>query len=233
MDRYLKEGDKILDVGGGPGRYSIHYALKNHRVTLVDLSNANVAFAKKKARQYRTHLAAYEGNALSLSRFATGSFDAVFLMGPLYHLLEEKERKQALQEALRVLKKGGYLFVSFIGIPSGMIFEMREDPVQILAPEDQLFYQKIVAGLSFSGKGFTEIYCASHSDIDALMGTLDGAQQVAFFGQEGITSPCYHQIMASTKRARAKWLEIALALSDKPEYLAFSEHWMGVLRKAR
>lgn len=28
MDKYIRPGDTILDIGGGPGRYSIHYAQK-------------------------------------------------------------------------------------------------------------------------------------------------------------------------------------------------------------
>lgn len=231
MDRYLKAGDSILDVGGGPGRYSIHYALANHSATLVDLSPNNVAFAKKKARQYHTHIAAFSGNALDLSRFPDGSFDAVFLMGPLYHLLEEKERLMAVKESLRVLKKGGYLFASFISISSGMLFVLREDPAQALSPLDQTYYQALLSGHSFAGAGFTQVYFASHHDIDQLFAEAGQAKQVAFFGQESISAPCYHQIMACSKVVRQKWLEMALALSDNPDYLAYSEHWVSVLKK--
>ena len=28
LNRYIKPGDKVLDVGGGPGRYSIYLAAK-------------------------------------------------------------------------------------------------------------------------------------------------------------------------------------------------------------
>ena len=48
MDRYIKPGDRILDIGGGPGHYAIHYAKQGHGVTLLDLSDENVRFAKKK-----------------------------------------------------------------------------------------------------------------------------------------------------------------------------------------
>jgi S-adenosylmethionine-dependent methyltransferase len=232
MDRYLKKGDTILDIGGGPGRYSIFYSRQGHPVTLFDLSSANVAFAKKKARQYRTPLTAYEGNALDLSRFASDSFDAVFLMGPLYHLLEEQERVQALKEALRVLKKGGYLFASFIQMASGMVFVMREKPEMVLAPIDQPFYEALIAGRSYVGVGFTDLYCANRNDIVNLFAQTENAKEVAFFGQESITAPCYHQILASSKKVREKWLEVALALSDKPDYLSYSEHWLSVLKKS-
>ena len=50
MDRYLRPGSAILDIGGGPGHYSVHYARQGHTVTLLDLSGENVRFAKKKAQ---------------------------------------------------------------------------------------------------------------------------------------------------------------------------------------
>ena len=49
MDRYIMPGNTILDIGGGPGHYSIHYARMGHAVTLVDLSDENVRFCKKES----------------------------------------------------------------------------------------------------------------------------------------------------------------------------------------
>ena len=34
LDRYIKPGDKVLDIGGGPGRYSFYLAHKGCDVTL-------------------------------------------------------------------------------------------------------------------------------------------------------------------------------------------------------
>ncbi len=42
------------------------------------------------------------------------SADVVLLMGPLYHLQNEVERKKVLNEANRILKKGGLLFAAGI-----------------------------------------------------------------------------------------------------------------------
>jgi SAM-dependent methyltransferase len=42
------------------------------------------------------------------------TFDAVLLMGPLYHLLTIRERLQAVMESERVLKPGGLIFAAFI-----------------------------------------------------------------------------------------------------------------------
>lgn len=231
IDRYLQKNASILDIGGGPGRYSIHYALQGHPVTLLDLSSANVGLAKKKARQYKTKITAYQGDALDLSRFSDASFDDVFLMGPLYHLLEEKERLRALSEATRVLRKGGHLFASFIAMSGGMIYEMREDPMIIESPIDRIFYPLLIAEKSYSGQAFTQAYFATQREIASLFQQEKGLEQVAFFGQESITAPCCDRILSAPKKIRGRWLEVALSLSDKEDYLSFSEHWMGILRK--
>ena len=44
-------------------------------------------------------------NAIDLSIYKDSEFDVVLLFGPLYHLLEESERKQCLNDVNRVLKK--------------------------------------------------------------------------------------------------------------------------------
>ena len=37
IDKYLKDGDRILEIGAGTGRYTIHYALKGFEVDAVEL----------------------------------------------------------------------------------------------------------------------------------------------------------------------------------------------------
>ena len=55
-----------------------------------------------------------QGDALDLSRFPDESFDAVLVLGPLYHLITKEEQRKALLEAKRVLKKEGYLITAYI-----------------------------------------------------------------------------------------------------------------------
>jgi 2-polyprenyl-3-methyl-5-hydroxy-6-metoxy-1,4-benzoquinol methylase len=37
LNRYIKSNDKVLDLGGGPGKYSLYLADQGCEVTLADL----------------------------------------------------------------------------------------------------------------------------------------------------------------------------------------------------
>ena len=92
MEKYIRPGQRILDIGGGPGRYAIHFARMGCEVVLVDLSEGNIALAKQKAQEAGVSIQAHVCNCLELDRLALGQYDHVFLMGPLYHLQEEEQR---------------------------------------------------------------------------------------------------------------------------------------------
>ncbi len=99
----------IVDVGGGPGAYAIPLALAGHDVHLIDAMPLHVAQARQAAAAAGITLASTEvGDARELA-LPDASADAVLLLGPLYHLLEEAERVAALAEARRVLRPGGVL----------------------------------------------------------------------------------------------------------------------------
>ena len=108
-------GSRILDIGGGPGRYSIWLAAQGYCVTLGDLSPDLLAIAREKAGEQEVELEQLvEANAVDLSIFTDNSFDAVLCLGPMYHLLEESDRQAVAGELIRVLKPGGHAFVAFL-----------------------------------------------------------------------------------------------------------------------
>ncbi len=108
-------GSRILDIGGGPGRYSIWLAAQGYCVTLGDLSPDLLAIAREKTDEQEVELEQLvEANAVDLSIFTDNSFDAVLCLGPMYRLLEESDRQAVAGELIRVLKPGGHAFVAFL-----------------------------------------------------------------------------------------------------------------------
>ena len=112
IHRYIPENSKvkIIDIGAGTGRYSIPLSQEGHDVTAVELVKTNLGKLKAK----KSNVKAYQGSAVNLKKFDDETFDITILFGPMYHLLTYEEKLQALNEAKRVTKKGGYIFVAYV-----------------------------------------------------------------------------------------------------------------------
>ncbi|WP_158070550.1 class I SAM-dependent methyltransferase [Streptomyces luteocolor] len=108
---------RILDNGGGPGTWTLWLARRGYRVTLTDLSPALLDVARDRvgraSRQDAVNVEAVaEADARDLSAFPDASFDAQLCLGPFYHLTSSTDRRQAIQEAHRVLRPGGLLITT-------------------------------------------------------------------------------------------------------------------------
>lgn len=112
MKKYIPDGSVVIDIGAGPGRYAEFLLQKNCKVGLVDLSERSLeAFNQRiPADLVKGVLFSKVACATDLSFIEDNIADAVFLMGPLYHLTTCDARTKAISEAFRILKNGGYLF---------------------------------------------------------------------------------------------------------------------------
>jgi SAM-dependent methyltransferase len=113
----LPESGRVLDVGGGAGRYSVWLAERGYEVELVDPSERQVQLATEKAEEHGVSnaLTTRVGDVRSLS-FPDEEFDATLCLGgPLSHVLSESERRQAASELERVTAPDSPVFVSVMG----------------------------------------------------------------------------------------------------------------------
>ena len=234
MERFLPAGGRILDAGGGPGHYAIHFAEKGYDVTLFDLSGENLALAQEKAAGRGMTFRTVQGNATDLSAFPDGAFDAVFLMGPLYHLVEEDSRKQAVREAVRGLKKGGCLFCSFILTYANVIYSLRNGAGTILDPEGRKQLNSVLNhdGLAFVPFAFTYAYETSIRGAKDLISGFEELRIRSVFGQEGILAPYCDALASMPEEERTAWYEYSLQFCEKEEFLSHAEHLMIVAEKA-
>lgn len=113
IEKYLTSGARILDVGAGAGEYSLHFARKGYQVSALELADVNIAAFRAKITA-DDQIDLVQGNALDLSRYDSDSFDVVLLFGPLYHLHDEADKLQCIEEAKRVCKPDGRIFFAFI-----------------------------------------------------------------------------------------------------------------------
>lgn len=109
IHEYLKDGDNILDIGAGTGRYSISLASEGYSVTAVELVKHNLKVIEQKSKDIKI----IHGNATNLSMIKDDEYDVTLLFGPMYHLITREEKIKALEEAKRVTKKDGIILVAY------------------------------------------------------------------------------------------------------------------------
>ena len=128
LEKYLPKKGLVLDAGGGPGRYTIELAKRGYEVVLLDMTPANLAFAKRQIKRAKVQdkvINVVEGSIVDLSQFADDSFGAVICLGgPLSHVLDNQKRERAISELIRVTKRGAPLFVSVMGRWSLLVVEL-------------------------------------------------------------------------------------------------------------
>lgn len=113
IEKYLKSGDHILEIGAGTGRYSHALARQGYIVNAVELIQHNIDIFSKNTLAGE-NISVTQGNALDLSAFPDNHYDITLLLGPLYHLYNKADKQQAIREAIRVTKQGGIIFAAYV-----------------------------------------------------------------------------------------------------------------------
>jgi ubiquinone/menaquinone biosynthesis C-methylase UbiE len=132
ISRYLGSGSmSVADIGGATGVYAFWLQGMGHHVSLVDLSPRNIELAMERSIRIGIKLTScLTGDATELP-FCDDQFDLVLLLGPLYHLVDRKERVKALHEARRIVKPGGAVLAAVIsryasafdGFKRGLVYD--------------------------------------------------------------------------------------------------------------
>lgn len=227
---------RIMDIGGGPGRYSIALAQKGYEVILVDLSRSHLEFAKEKAGEAGVSLAGYvRGNAIDL-QFQKEQVDVVLLMGPLYHLLTARKREKAVSEAFKILKGGGLIFASFVTNYAPIRWVGKYEPGWITQFQEQC-EQLVAVGRATHPFGeehsfLTYTWFAHPAEVTPLMEQA-GFEPVDLIACEGIISMIDEKVNELTGKEWELWVDLNYKLGKDPTVHGAAEHLLYVGRKKK
>ncbi|MDE6233840.1 MAG: class I SAM-dependent methyltransferase [Lachnospiraceae bacterium] len=113
IEKYISAGNHVIEIGAGTGRYTHALARQGYTVDAVELVSHNIEVFRKNTLP-KEDVTIIQGNALDLSSFPDNKYDITLLLGPLYHLYNSEDKKQAIREAIRVTKQGGIIFAAYV-----------------------------------------------------------------------------------------------------------------------
>jgi len=226
IEKYLRPGMRVLEIGAATGRYSHTLARQGYRVDAVELVQHNIDLFNAHTLPGE-NVRIFRGNAKDLDMLADKAYDVTLLLGPMYHLFTVPEQLQALSEAIRVTKKGGVIFAAYCGNEAtmiqycfgrGMIKERHYrdliDPVTFKASSDpaELFqlYRK--------------------EDIDKLMCVFP-ATRLHYVGTDMATNYMRQTIDEMDDELFDLYLRYHFSICERGDLVGASHHILDIFRK--
>ena len=224
IEKYLKPGAKIIEIGAGTGRYSLALAEKGYDVTAVDLTPKNVEIMKRNAKPNHK-IKIYEGNACDLSAFKNETYDIVLLLGPMYHLFTERDKHKALSEAVRIAKKNGVIYASYCNNDTAVYKFFYTG--RILKYVDRGMIKEDYHTVSDANEIF-ELY--RKSDIDKLMKNYN-VKRLHFAGVDMLSYLFDDKLDKLSDREFEEYMKFLSNLCKREDCVGLSIHMLDVFRK--
>lgn len=233
IEDYLPSEGRIIDIGGGPGRYAIALARRGFRVTLIDLAPGAIASARRRFEEASLSADAFLcRDACDLHGLESDSFDAALMLGPMYHLVEANDRARALASLHRVLKVGAPAVVGFIN-PWGLLRSGLTEFPDIYEDADAVRALLSTCMQRGEQEAFTEAAFLTPPHAVAELRSA-GFSVDARAGVEGFASGMIDAVETMASRdpaAYAHVLRLVAETCDHPAYRDCTEHLHVVVRK--
>ncbi len=226
IDKYLKDEDKILEIGAGTGRYSHALAQRGYEVDAIELVEHNIDIFKSKT-QGSERISIRQGNALDLSCFPSEKYDITLLLGPMYHLYAVEEQKQALSEALRVTKTGGIVYVAYCGNDATMIrYGFQRAMIQSES------YRSMIDPVTFKAKTDPQTLFVMYrkEDIDSLMSEFQ-VKRLHFVGSDMTSYFMKEEIDTMEDELYEIYLKYHFSICERSDMVGISQHFLDIFRK--
>ena len=220
LEGYVRPGDRVLDAGAGPGRFTLELLRLGAHVTALDISPGQLELLRARVPDVEAML----GDVTDLSRFPDDSFDlTVCFGGPLSYVVDRAE--DAVAELARVTKPGGHVLVSVMGL-GGAVIHFAPIIVE-LARRDGAAKSLEVARTGFlpeeEGYGHLAMRLYLWDELEALL---------AAHGEvvDGAAAGVLPHLEAEEPEIRALLGEFEQRLAHDPGSRSCGEHIIGVLR---
>lgn len=235
LDRHLPESGRVIDVGGGPGRYTLWLAERDYEVVHCDLSAEQARIARERIAEHdlsaRVNVSQADVRKLP---YEAREFDAVCCLGgPLSHVLDRAERSEAIGELGRVASDDAPIFVSVMGRLACL-----RDVVKRWLPNEHGLLEPIAETGDYTydlvaehsdGEGWAECHFFRAAELEFELEAA-GLAVKRLVGLEGIASVAQEQLAEAPDDAVESVRAVTETLREDPAVVDTSEHILAVCR---
>ena len=215
----------ILEIGAGTGRYSIALAKEGYPVTAVELVQHNLDVLRSKLDGTEP-ITVMQGNALDLSVLHEKSFDLTMLLGPMYHLYTLEDKIQALSEAVRVTKPGGYILVAYCMNEATIIqYVFMENHLNDVMKENTLLTDDWHCKSEPK-----EIFELVRTEDISLLNSRFPLDRIKLVATDGAAHYLRGFIDEMDQDTFAKWMEYHYATCERQDLIGASNHTLDILK---
>ena len=221
LRRFLTPDSYILDIGAGTGRYTSALMAEGYKVKAVELVRRNIEVFLKREPTADV----VQGDARNMPFIPDATADVTLLLGPLYHLIGTDEKLKALNEAKRITKPGGLIFVAYLmneySILSYCFDEERIGDFLARGVVDSNFH--IVADKD-------ELYdYVRLEDINLLNQTV-GLERVTIFSPDGAADYMRTRLNHMSEDTFHHFINYQKCISERPDLIGAGSHVVDVVR---
>lgn len=221
LHRFLQPGQFVLDIGAGTGRYTSALIAEGYQVKAVELVRRNIEVFLKREPSADV----VQGDARNMSFLPSATADVTLLLGPLYHLIGDEEKLKALNEAKRVTKPGGLIFVAYLmneySILSYCFEEERIGDFLARGVVDQNFHIQAEAD---------ELYDYVRLEDINRLNEQAGVQRVTIFSPDGAADYMRTRLNQMSDETFAHFLEYQKCISERQDLIGAGSHVVDVVR---
>lgn len=226
IEKYLRPGMRILEVGAATGRYSHALAQKDYQVDAVELVQHNIDLFKKNTKPGE-NITIRQGDARDLACFEDDIFDMTLVLGPMYHLFTVDDQLRALAEALRVTKTGGIIYAAYCGNEATMV-QYCFGRGMILNPHLRSLIDPVTFKASSDPAELFQLY--RKEDIDALMRGFH-VKRLHYVGTDMATNYMRPVIDQMNDELFDLYLQYHFAICERVDCVGTSHHILDIFRK--
>lgn len=225
IEKYLKHGMKIIEIGAATGRYSHYFAQKGFEVDAVELIEHNIeVFKTKTLPDEKVNIK--QGNAIDLSDYSDNSYDVTLLLGPMYHLYTADEQQKALSEAIRITKPNGIVFVAYCMLEPAIYNSFKGNRINRLIEGREL--DSVTLETHFPPSGIFKVY--TKDEIFDLTKSF-GVERLHFVATDGYTCHMKESVDKMDDETYDLYLRYHFKTCERQDLIGMSHHTLDVLRK--